>query len=672
MSAWDEKLKSVKENIKKRLFLYCVLIVGVVGFFSIDYYTDYKIEEAKAKQAKIYDVKKGDELYTMKGDKLKNISNIVVVSPNSNSSKIVVVKDKTQKKIVIFENVPLESFYLYNKTVLEPFVKENTAVDFRYMPNMKDIHKRLGVATDPKFIDAPKNEFETSAFRGMLFNILFFALVIWLFMKFGGRNLSTSADKVEAKDITDDLDDLIGMEDIKTELLQIEDMIRNRDLYAKYNVNKKFNILMSGPAGVGKTKIARCLAKRLDMPLIYSSASNLQSGYVGGGPRALKRMQKMASKYKRAFIFIDEGEVLLQSRMHNGVKDYERDTINALLAILDGVSTTKTEIFWIIASNMDEHKIAMDEAMLRRFQLKINFRLPNFEERKNILSMLIGKLDSEKVGADVDLNKISSVSSSMSPAILETLVERAGLIAIQEKSVVTQDILMRAFERVAVGLTDRETTANMDEKRLLIARHEAGHFLLKVHEALIKSNGAFRNLHEFIDVIKISTESVSKMGALGFVLSKEKELKLENLNDYENQIKQLYGGMVNEEIYYGAVGVTAGAHNDIEKVSNLLKVMVCEVGYYQTQKVNYSVLNKNGEITEKQLELIETTSERLYEESKKILIDFRPLTDLLADKLIKDYVLDVDSALEIVENYMVEHIDFFGKYYGVREQAQVA
>ncbi len=69
MSAWDEKLKSVKENIKKRLFLYCVLIVGVVGFFSLNYYTDYKIEEAKAKQAKIYDVKKGDELYTMKGDK---------------------------------------------------------------------------------------------------------------------------------------------------------------------------------------------------------------------------------------------------------------------------------------------------------------------------------------------------------------------------------------------------------------------------------------------------------------------------------------------------------------------------------------------------------------------------------------------------------------------------
>lgn len=672
MSTWDEKFKIVKENVKKRLSLYCVLLFGVVAFFSMDYYTDYKIEEVKAERAKIYDVRKGDELYTMKGDKLKNISNIIVVSPNSNSSKIVVVKDKKQKKIVIFENVPLESFYLYNKTVLEPFVKENTAVDFRYMSDVQDIHKRLGVAYDPKLLDAPKNEYETNSFGKMIFDILFFLLIIWLFIKLSGRSLSTSADKVEAKDITDDLDDLIGMEDIKAELLQIEDMIRNRELYAKYNVNKKFNILMTGPAGVGKTKIARCLSKRLDIPLIYSSASNLQSGYVGGGPRALKKMLKMASKYERAFIFIDEGEVLLQSRMQNGVKDYERDTINALLAILDGVNTTKTEVFWMIASNMDDNKIAMDEAMLRRFQLKINFRLPNFEERKNILSKLLGKLDTEKVGADVDLNKISSVTSSMSPAILETLVERAGLIAIQENSVVSQDILMRAFERVAVGLTDRETTANMDEKRLLIARHEAGHFLLKVHEALIHSKGDFNNLHDYIDVIKISTESVSKMGALGFVLSKEKELKLENLNDYENQIKQLYGGMVNEEIYYGAVGVTAGAHNDIEKVSNLLKVMVCEVGYYQNQKVNYSVLNRNGDITEKQLELIESISERLYKESKAILIDLRPLTDLLVEKLIKEYVLDVDSALEIVEMYMSKNLDLVGKHYDKTEKAQVA
>ena len=127
-------------------------------------------------------------------------------------------------------------------------------------------------------------------------------------------------------------------------------------------------------------------------------------------------------------------------------------------------------------------------------QLKINFRLPNFEERKAILERLIGKLDKDTVSDDIDINQIVRVTSSMSPAILETIIARASLIAIHEKSRVNHDILMKAFERVAVGLTDWETTANMKE---------------------------------YIDVIKISTESVSKFGALGFVLSKEKDLKLD-------------------------------------------------------------------------------------------------------------------------------------------------
>lgn len=160
-------------------------------------------------------------------------------------------------------------------------------------------------------------------------------------------------------------------------------------------------------------------------------------------------------------------------------------------------------------------------------QLKINFRLPNFEERKAILERLIGKLDKDTVSDDIDINQIVRVTSSMSPAILETIIARASLIAIHEKSRVNHDILMKAFERVAVGLTDWETTANMNEKRLLVAWHEAGHFILKIHEALIKTKGSLINMKEYIDVIKISTESVSKFGALGFVLSKEKDLKLD-------------------------------------------------------------------------------------------------------------------------------------------------
>lgn len=660
-----KKIKVLLSKIVKQLkayLLHILLFCLICASLAVTYNKTVVKNEKLAEQAQYYNLKTADDLFKLNSAELANTTKFVVVSPISYSSKAIFVKQKNKKEITVYEGVSYELYSTYLKNTFEPYYSKNKNIDWQYTESMKDIHKRLGVPKDPLVVKEPEVEGSSSGALGTVINLIFVGLILWGFIYFQNRSLSTSANRVEPKDIKDDLDDLVGLQDIKAELLQIEDMIRNQELYAQYNVTQKFNIMMTGPAGVGKTKIARCLAKRLDIPLIYQSAASLQSGYVGGGPKALKNLVKKASESKRAIIFLDEAESLLMSRTHSGVKDWERDTINALLALLDGVNTTKSEIIWIVASNMDEHKIQMDDAMLRRFHLKINFRLPNFEERREILSRLISKLDSNKVSSDLDLNKIASVSSSMSPAILETLVGRASLIALQERTVVSQDILMQAFERVAVGLTDRETTANMLEKRVLIARHESGHFIMQVHEALLKSKGDLKHLHEHIDVIKISTESVSKMGALGFVLSKEKELKLESLYDYELQIMQLYGGMVNEELYYKAVGVTAGAHNDIEKVTRLLKVMIGEVGFYQDFKLNYSVLMKDKEMSPVQLDLIEQHSKRLYAGTKTLLSNFMELTNNLSDKLIENYVLEIDEALGIVRHYFDLHPELLESY----------
>ncbi len=60
------------------------------------------------------------------------------------------------------------------------------------------------------------------------------------------------------------MDDLIGMEDIKQEVLHLEDMIRNRAEYQSHNIDKPFNVMLTGPAGTGKTKLVGYLAKRLE------------------------------------------------------------------------------------------------------------------------------------------------------------------------------------------------------------------------------------------------------------------------------------------------------------------------------------------------------------------------------------------------------------------------
>lgn len=653
MNSVKEALKELLQYIKSNPF-YCVLFMAVVCFAAYAYYNDQKKEKIQKNElSSIYVINKDDGIFSLKGEKLKKTQTMIVVSPDNASSKDVVVREVGKESATIYKDVTREEYFFYNEAILTPFIKENQTFDFKYAKDYKDIGKSLGLKKEPVKLDTPNSEAESSVLKNLL-NFLPIFIILIFFLLYSNKTTTTKADEILPKDIHDDLDDLVGLEDIKAELLQLEDMYLNREVYLKYNAAKNFNVMMTGAAGVGKTKIARCLAKRLDIPMIYGSAAGLQSGYVGGGARALKALVKKASKYKRAIIFLDEGESLFKNRASNSVKDYESETINAFLAILDGVNTKNSGIIWMVASNMDEHKTPMDAAMLRRFHLKINFRLPNFEGRKKVIERLIGQLDSEVLSDDIEVNKLAGISSGMSPALLETMVNRAGLIAVKDKTKVSQEVLMKAFERVAVGLTDRETTGDMDDKRMLVARHEAGHFILKLHDALIKSKGQFSELKDHIDVIKISTESVSKMGALGFVLSREKELNLETLTDYEGQIKQLYGGMANEEIYYGVAGVTAGAHNDIEKISHLLRVMVCEVGFYQEAKLNYSVITQNKEVHETQLNLMQEKSKVFYEDTKEILIEHKGLTDQLVDVLMKEYVLNIDDALKHVEHYFNE------------------
>ena len=663
MSGLWAKIKAVGAHLRQHLALVTMVLSVCFALLSFHLASSAdKTLEADEKAA-IYDVKPGDGLFAIKGESLESVTHFIVAGDKAFDGKTVIVKLKDSRDVSIYRDIGYEAFKSYQDSILTPFLAEHPEVDFRYMASLSGVGERIGFINDPtELIASQQITGFTKSLLSALGTLLLFVGIFALLMYMQTGALTNTIDKVDPKNLTDSLDDLVGLDDVKEELLQLEDMINNRKVYQQYAVDKPFNVMLTGPAGVGKTKIARCLARRLNVPMYYASAASLQSGYVGGGPRTLKKLAKMAARHKRAIIFLDEAESILQSRSGNMMQNYEKDTINTLLSLLDGVRSKDREVIWMVASNMDEHKISMDEAMMRRFQLKVGFRLPNHDERKEILSRLVNKLEADKLAPDIDLTHVAGVTAGMSPAILETLVSRASLMAVQAKDKVTQDRLLSAFERVAVGLTDRATTAKMDEKRRVIAIHEAGHFLMQVHSALMKKKGDLSTLGEALPVIKISTESVSKLGALGFVLSKTEDAPLMTRNEYEAQVLHLYGGMANEEIYHGADGVTAGAHNDIEKVTEILTLMVRDVGFYQSCKLNYGLLAKAGMETKSLRSEIEKLSHRLYRETVLTLEGFRPLTDIMVAELMSNYVLNIHQAIPLVEQFFEQRPELLAGY----------
>jgi cell division protease FtsH len=475
-------------------------------------------------------------------------------------------------------------------------------------------------------------------------------LLILYAMKFGIPGMGMSAQLIAPDKLKGSMDDLIGMDDIKQEVLHLEDMIRNRELYKEHNIDKPFNVMLTGPAGTGKTKLVGYLAKRLDIPLIQASGSALESGYVGGGSKALNALYRKAASRGRCIIFLDEAQSLFMPRGRSE-KKWEDDTANTLLGLLDGVKSEKGQgVIWVVASNFDDASTEMDEAMLRRFSVKINFRLPNKAERRELLrSFLARKKEGLVAWDDLDLDQVAEITQNLSPALLETVVERASMISIQEKAIIDTDLLFRAYERATIGLTDRATTAEKHKQRERIAVHELGHFFMQI-DPYLRAGMSLAEVKDKSHLLKISTEAVSKIGALGYVLQSGDDMSLRTLEELERDVIGLYGGVAAEELFYGARGISVGSQNDIEKITKMLNLMVGRLSMYSRAKIDYSQL-QNDASGEHLLRQVEEKSDELYNYTLNAIRDYRDVIVAIKDTLLEQYVLSKDAVFALLEEH---------------------
>ena len=452
--------------------------------------------------------------------------------------------------------------------------------------------------------------------------------------------------------ISGHIDDLVGMDDIKAEVAQIRDQYERRAEYATYGVAKPFNVMFSGPAGTGKTKLASYLAKELKLPILFHSAANLETGFVGGGSATLSRILALAKKRKRCIVFLDEAQDLFMKR--GGNRKFDDDTQNMLLAVLDGVRTTlDTEIIWIVASNFNSANLQMDEAMLRRFQMKVDFRMPNRAERLAIIEHYLWQRD-DKVMPDLDLRHFVELTEGCSPADIETMVTQAGIIAVKSGAMIGEATLMQAAERVLVGNVNDNTTQERERDRRIIAIHEWGHFLMDFQHQRKLANGDWSVLQSDMKTIKISLKANPRNNALGFVLHKQGDNLLKTKGDIEHDVRVLLGGMANEELFFGEQGTTNGAHNDITKVTRLLHHAVGEMGMYRKTRLNFAALSKDGSPVmpdEETRAIMEAQSELLYNETKTALAQHMALTEHLTDCLLKAGEMSLQAALAEIRRF---------------------
>lgn len=118
-----------------------------------------------------------------------------------------------------------------------------------------------------------------------------------------------------------------------------------------------------GPPGTGKTAFGHWLAQELDKPLMVKRVSDLVSPYVGTTEQNLARAFEKASE-EQAVLLLDEVDSFLQDRK-KATQSWEVTAVNEMLTQMESYRG-----LFIASTNLMRD---LDEASLRRFDLKIHF-----------------------------------------------------------------------------------------------------------------------------------------------------------------------------------------------------------------------------------------------------------------------------------------------------------
>ncbi len=457
--------------------------------------------------------------------------------------------------------------------------------------------------------------------------------------------LSSSAQKkVTFKDVA-------GVDEAKEELQEIIEFLKEPQKFQKLGGRIPKGVLLMGSPGTGKTLLARAVAGEANVPFFSISGSDFVEMFVGVGASRVRDLFEQGKKNAPCIIFIDEIDAVGRHRGAGlgGGHDEREQTLNQLLVEMDGFESNEGVIL-VAATNRPD---VLDPALLRpgRFDRRIVVNRPDVKGREGILGVHTRKIP---LSDDVNVSVLARGTAGFSGADLANLVNEAALYAARfNQKVVRMLDFEFAKDKVLMG-TERKSMIISDSEKRVTAVHEAGHALLTVllpgadpiHKVTIIPRGMALGLTQQLPVDEKHNLSRAYL---------------------EDQIAILLGGRIAEEITTG--NVTTGAGNDLERVTDLARRMVCEWGMSQSmgpltfgKKEEQIFLGR--EIAQHQ-DYSEDTAIKIdqevkgivtkqYERALAVLTEHRDELVRIADSLLVQEVLDGDQVRRLAAGGALE------------------
>lgn len=449
-------------------------------------------------------------------------------------------------------------------------------------------------------------------------------------------------------------DDMAGNKEAKEEVVEIVDFLKYPDRYSAVGAKIPKGVLLVGPPGTGKTLLAKAVAGEANVPFFSMSGSSFIEMFVGLGASRVRDLFEMAKKDAPSIIFIDEIDAIGKSRAAGsmvGGNDEREQTLNQLLAEMDGFSSDASPVIVLAATNRPE---VLDPALLRpgRFDRQVLVDKPDFNGRVEILKVHI---KSVKLARDVDLQEIAKLTAGLAGADLANIINEAALLAGRaNKQEVAQSHFREAVERSIAGLEKKSRRISPKEKKI-VAYHESGHAV--VAEMTEGSH----------PVSKVSIIPRG-MAALGYTLHTPEENRyLMQKHELMAEVDTLLGGRAAEEVFLGEI--STGASNDLERATDILKAMISYYGMSEVSGLMVLEKPRNAflgggfgsarEFSEKTAEAmdnhIKSTLQSRYNAVKQILTDYKDAIEIMVKELFEKEVIDGVRVREILTNFEKEN-----------------
>jgi cell division protease FtsH len=442
--------------------------------------------------------------------------------------------------------------------------------------------------------------------------------------------------------------DVAGVEEAKQELAEVVEFLKYPDKFNALGARIPRGVLLVGPPGTGKTMLSRAVAGEAGVPFFSISGSEFVEMFVGVGASRVRDLFDQAKRNSPCIIFIDEIDAVGRQRGAGlgGSHDEREQTLNQILVEMDGFDS-QTNIIVIAATNRPD---VLDPALLRpgRFDRQVVLDRPDIKGRIAILQV---HTRGKPLDKGVNLETLAKQTPGFSGADLENLVNEGAILAARRnRKTITMSELEEAIDRVIAG-PERRSRIISEREKAITAYHEVGHALVA------------RMLPNVDPVHKISIIARGMMGGYTRVLPGE-DRYMWSKSQFKDNLAFALGGRAAEEIIFHEI--TTGASNDIERVTEMARMMVTRYG--MSQKLGLVALGRKEELVFLGREISEQrnySDEIAYEIDKEV----RALVDEAYDKArqvltnYKDKLIEISELL--IDKETLDAVDFEALFEGM-------